>query len=262
MKKTLYPVRAEGIGLKGTRDVSVDSATGGMVMRKVLFCAAIALGAFSFAASAQATIVSYNLDFEFSGGDEPEGPPPWMTVSFDDGGGTGSVLLTISTAGLVEQEIAEAVYLNFDTANFDVTQLVFTPGGANTAVASSISLGVDAFKADGDGWYDILVDYPPPPGNGATLLGAGETVTYTITLAGITADSFDFLSTPGGGNGVFHAAAHILRIDSTAGENAGSGWIGDTNGPPPPEIPEPMTMLLFGTGLVGLAGARRRMRNQ
>lgn len=224
-------------------------------MKKLLFAAAIALGASALATAAQATIVSYNLDFEFSGATSPEGSAPWMTLTFDDGGSTGSVDLTISTSGLVNNEIAEAVYFNFTDA-FDVTNLVFAANGANTATGS-ISLGSNAFPADGGGLYDILLDYPPPPGNGATLLGAGETLLYTITSTdAITANSFDFLAAPHGDNGVYHAAAHIQRI----GAADGSGWIGDTGGSS--EVPEPATMLLFGTGLVGLAGASRRTRKE
>lgn len=224
-------------------------------MKKIFLTSAIVLGLFALTAPAQSAIISYDLDFEFSGGSEPAGTPPWVTVNFNDFDTPGSVDLTISTNGLVSTEIVNSFYINFDPS-LDLGQLVFTPNAGNTAVANSISTGTNAFQADGDGQFDILFDYPPPPGNGATLFGANETIVYSITSSeAITASSFDFFSAPGGGNGSFHAAAHILRI----GENGqSSGWIGD--GGAPPVVPEPATMLLFGIGTAGFAAFSRRRK--
>ena len=51
---------------------------------------------------AQATTVTFNLGTVFSTGSvAPDGPAPYATVTLDDGGGTGSVIMTLDVASTV-----------------------------------------------------------------------------------------------------------------------------------------------------------------
>jgi hypothetical protein len=197
-----------------------------------------------WAVPASAATLTFELDVEFSGGFDPQGPTPWLSITLDDSvGGANDVRITIDAANLVGAEFASGVYLNFDPA-LDPTLLSFSAVDNSDSVPV-ISTGLDAFKADGDGFFDILFDFPPPPGSFAAKFTSGESVVYDATYtAPIDVSSFDFESVLGGGNGSFLAAAHIQGIN---GNDEDSGWVG---------VPEPGLGVLLLPGLLGLM--RRR----
>jgi hypothetical protein len=196
------------------------------------------------ASSARAAVIAYDLSVEFSGATPPAGAAPWIRATFDDGGGTGSVTLTLASVNLVGTEFVSDWDFNLDPS-LDPSALLFSaPTKTGTFGDPVINLGVDAFQAAGDGMYDIEVafDIAPPEDR----FGAGDSVQYTITgIATLTASSFDFLSAPAGGSGPFPTAAHVQGIGV---EGANSGWV---------TVPEPSAALLvlFGIG----AALRRRL---
>ncbi|MDJ0786789.1 MAG: PEP-CTERM sorting domain-containing protein [Myxococcota bacterium] len=193
-----------------------------------------ALSGALLASGATAATLTFELDFEFSGATEPAGTAPWVTLTFDDSVGTANdVRLTIANVGITGSEFVSGVYVNFNTA-LDPTALTITAVD-DSASSPSISQGTNAFKADGDGFFDVLFDFPPPPGSGSAKFTAGESVVFDFSFPSpIDVSDFDFDSAPGGGNGSYRAAAHVQGIGSE------SGWIGNASG-----VPEPATGVLL-----------------
>ena len=189
-----------------------------------------------------ATTLTFDYTTEFSGAFAPAGDPlvePWLTATFDDGGSPGTVALTIDTGGLTGSEFLRAIYFNFDTDT--ITDLAISAPSGVTA-----SIGVDAFKADGDGLYDILLTLPTRK---ADRLGADKSLTITFTGTGLTASDFDYMSAPDGGSGPFPTAAHVQGIGD---DGQYSGWV---------TVPEPSTLSLLAlSGLFGFVAMRRRKK--
>jgi hypothetical protein len=189
-------------------------------------------------------VITFALSYEFSGATPPEGLAPWLTATFDDHDTPGSVDLTLATTNLTDNEFVFEWLFNLDP-QLDVSALVFSAPAATGEFADpTLNLAVDAFQGDGDGFFDIQVDFDHS-GGAPTRFGVGDAAEYSITgISTLTAGSFDFLSAPGGGAGPFPTAAHVGGIGPDDGD---SGWI---------SVPEPATLDVLALG--GLALLRRR----
>lgn len=216
----------------------------------VVGCAFLSM-AWLGAANTMASGIAYQFNTVFSGANAFSGPAPWVNATFQDT--NNGVVLTIANSGLASSEFISGVYLNFDPAD-NVNNLSFTlQNTIGSFSAPSVSMGEDAFKADGDGYYDILLNFSTADGHKFT---GGDSVTYLITgVAGLTSSDFAYLSTPGGDapNG-FYAAAHAQGL--TGGQSA---WIEPANGPVPiVPVPEPSPVAFVGAGIILLIALRSR----
>ena len=191
------------------------------------------------------------LDTEISGSTPPAGSPAWVTATFQDI--SEGVRLTINALNLTGGEFISAFYFNFNPAK-NLNLITSTPVGAGTQTqVNEIKFqdGNDQ-KAGGFGWFDFEVDFPPPPGNAPNKFTAGETFILDILGAGVT--STDFLNTSPEG---LYALAHVQGIETSGGTI--SAWItGDTNRNPPLHVPEPTSVVLLGTTLIGLSYILRK----
>jgi hypothetical protein len=206
--------------------------------------------------SSAASGITYQFDNEFSSGTPPTGPAPWITATIQTST-PGTVLLTVANNGLVGSEFLSGFYLNlnpnFNPLNLSISYISSAGSFLIPSIASgTIERGIDNFKADGDGKYDVLFDFSTS--NGSTF-GAGESVTYQISgISGLTADDFAYFSAPNGGNGPFYAAAHVQGI-GTAGSL--SGWVEPSLGAIHFDVPEPSSPVLVTLSLGFLGFARR-----
>ncbi len=200
-----------------------------------------------FSGQAMANTLTLDLGKVFSGA-TPGGTAPWLRVVLDDAiAATGwQVRLTMTALNLVSNEFVSDWYLNLNP-NINSTSLVFDKVNV-LASDPTISKGTDAYKADGDGYFDVKFAFPTSGQNGGSgKFTAGESVVYDIksTTGTLTASSFNFLSV-GGDKGGFKSAAHIQGVGSS------SAWVG--------VAPEPISSALFLIGSGALAGLRLRKR--
>jgi hypothetical protein len=101
---------------------------------------------------------------------------------------------------------------------------------------------------------DVLITLPSDQ---VARLSSGESITFTVVGLNNVDLCLTGISLPGQPAGSFAVEAHIQGLGPN---NAQSGRYTCTNCTNTNPVPEPMTMILFGTGLAGVAAKVRRRR--
>ncbi len=204
-------------------------------------------------------IITFEYGSIFNESVAPAGDSPWLTAIFDDGGTAGTVQLTMDATNLgshmeesedpedmdMVMEFVSEWYFNL-VPGLDPDDLTITNTGGLVAV--DVFTGADAFSKTGSGGsFDIFFEFPSSQ-NDPNVFIDDETSVYDLSLAGLTASSFDAESTPKGDNDGLLTAAFV---QGTGEYGQDSAWV---------RVPDPTTMSLLGIGLVGLIGASVRRR--
>ncbi len=202
---------------------------------------------------AQASIVSYSLDTAFTGKVDPSSPLTsngWLMATFDDGGASGKVTLTLtSSLGVASEFISQVDFNVRSTVDPSDLAIKWTGGTSNGTVNKIIATDQDKQKAGGSHGYDIELQFKTK--SASRFDGVGETIILTLTESGLTANDFAYLNAGTGDSA--HIAAHIQGIPTILPDPDDSTWIKD-----PTPVPLPAAVWLLGPGLLGLAVIRRK----
>lgn len=194
---------------------------------------AMALMALAFVPSASAT--TYNLTNNNLSG--LNGTSIGTVSITDNGSGGVTVSITMNTGF--------GVFMN--NQNGQGGKLFVTVSGATLTQGSLTGLSFGSITGFGT---------PPPPVIGSfsytdawTLSGGSSPSTLTFTINGVSASQISSLG--------FH---FICLTGNCPGSNSNTGFV-ETGSPVNNVVPEPGTIGLLGTGLVGIAGlVRRRLK--
>ena len=143
---------------------------------------------------ARATVDFLNLDYVFTGS-SPARPSPALSVRVEDGPAANTVRIILDATSLTGPEILSGWYLNL-SPRINPSSLTFRL----VSNPAQPALGLSALEANGDGFYDLHLDFPPPPGAFSAKFAAGEKIVVEVCRAeGLNVSDFllqDFSSEP------------------------------------------------------------------
>ncbi len=244
-----------------------------MKILKKLLGAALGIAALAAPIAHAGTITFFFGNSGAYSGTVPSGTPDVYasaTLNWTDGSHTATVMMSVD--GLPTGAYVNDWYFNLANNNI-VTGAV--QSGGDTA-ATLLQFGQqNGYNADGGGYLDLRFSFSTSDHQ----LGSGHSSEYTITTADVLgANAFsDFSVHKNGKLGwvvdarMIEAAVHVQgygnsvwlkQCDSTTGVDCGPPVIDFcTEHPTDPacvDIPEPASLAILGTGLLGLAFVRRR----
>lgn len=181
-------------------------------------------------------------------------------------GNYGTVFLNLNGSGQIEVTVtllngARIINTGQDcsicfnsTINPSITLSSVTTGYALVGTAPQ---GAQVLHGDGFGNFEYGLNYTG--GNGGGCAGNSPpcvgTVLFTVSTAGGFSSVNQLLQNSTGGGA---SAAWAIDIICPACGNGATGYVGTGTPTTPTPTPEPASMLLLGTGLMGVAGAARR----
>jgi hypothetical protein len=203
-------------------------------MKKIVLTCLVGLFSIALAATASASLVFDLGGSDFTGSGAAVLPADALTLTFEQNG-LDTVRLTIDAANMPTNTAKiKDVWFNVDNG-LDFGDLSFSY--VSGVSADSISAGGNVASA---GIFDTHFEYDVSGALGAFYYGNSSV--YDISGSGLLVSYFDDVSTKG--------YPAVFKLNET-----GNGRSGHYS-----TVPEPATMLLFGTGLAGLVGLRTRRK--